>query len=122
MEVGHGQEASEEGKKVSEEEEEESGRPKDGKVGQEDRQEGGGQEEDDAEGRRKEARSQGDADGGAGSPRDDRDCRPGALHGGDAGGEDRAEPRRGLAFPDGFEALSGLRMNCGQSGASGLPG
>jgi hypothetical protein len=111
---GHGQEASEEGKKGTEEEEE-SGRPKgSGKVDQENRPEDGGEEKVRAEGGRRKASQEGDADEGAGGP---GGRGTGPVHGGDAGGENGVEPRRSLAFSDGLEALNGPRMNCGQSEA-----
>ena len=112
---GHGQEESEEGKKGGEKEEKESGRPKSkGKVRKESRQEDGAQEEVCAEKGGWQETSPEHADEGARGPRD-RDHRPGPVHGGDAGGEDGAESRRSLALSDGLEALSGQRMNCGQS-------
>src|SRR6266853_4375066 len=46
-----------------------------------------------------------------------------AFHGADAGrGEDRPEPRSRLALSDGLKALSGLGVNCGQSGGCCAPG
>jgi hypothetical protein len=36
-----------------------------------------------------------------------------ALYGRSAGGKNCPEPRSGMAVPDGLQALSGLRMNCG---------
>ena len=110
MEVSHGkeekrQESSEEKEKeesskgkrevVEETREEKSGRPKKGKAREESGQEGCGKA--------------GSADGGNGGFS--------AVHGGNARGEDRPEPRSCLALSNGFQALSGLRMNCGQSGA-----
>jgi hypothetical protein len=113
MEVGHGQEASEEGKEGAEKEEEESGRTKgSGKVGKENRPEDGGEEEIRPEGGRQKASQDGDADEGA---RGACGRGTGSVHGGDAGSEDGVEPRCGLAFSDGLEALNGPRMNCGQS-------
>jgi hypothetical protein len=120
MEVGHGQEKSEEGKE-GDKEEEESSRPEGGgEAGQAGRQEGGGQEGRSPEGigaqesGRPEASAARDADGG---PAGARDRSTGSFHGGDAGGEDGAESCRGLAVPDGLEALNAPRMNCGRSGA-----
>lgn len=91
----------EESSKESEEEvveeirEEKSGRPKKGKAQEESGQESCG-----------EAGSAADGNGSSS-----------AVHGGNARGENRPEPRSRLALSDGFQALSGLRMNCGQSGA-----
>src|SRR5258708_7151154 len=46
-----------------------------------------------------------------------------AFHGADAGGgETRPEPRSPLALSDGLKALSGLGVNCGQSGGCCAPG
>src|SRR6266852_6139662 len=57
----------------------------------------------------------GSSDGGIGGD--------GAFHGGNARrGENRPQPRSRLALSDGFQALSGLRMNCGQSGGRSCPG
>jgi hypothetical protein len=107
MEVGHGQEASEEGKKVREEEEEESSRTKGHEVGEEKRPEGGQEGFRAQESGRPEASEETrHTDGGGAGPRD-RCSGTGSFNGGDARGEDRPEPRRGLALPDGFEALSG---------------
>jgi hypothetical protein len=106
MEVGHGQEASEEGKKVREEEEEESSRTKGHEVGKEKRPEGGGQEGSRAqEGGRPEASEEARHTDGAGAGTRGRCSGTGSVHGGDARGEDCPEPRRGLAVPDGLEAL-----------------
>jgi hypothetical protein len=126
MEVGHGQEKSEEGKEGGKEEEE-SGRPKGGgEASQEDRQEGRRQEgrRPKGIGAQESGRSEApaaarDADGGTPGARD-RDCSTGSFDGGDAGGENGAEPCRGLAVPDGVEALNAPRMNCGRSGAPRL--
>ena len=90
-------------KEVAEEAREESGqekvRPKEGET-----QRKGGQE----------SRNAGSNDGGTGgyAPFDS----------GDAGrGENRPEPRSRMALSDGFQALSGLGVNCGQSGGLGAP-
>jgi hypothetical protein len=117
MEVGHGQEESEESEEGGEEEEE-SGRAKGGgEAGQENRQEEGGEESARAqESGRPEAAEAGDADGGA-ADAGDRERGAGSFHGGDAGGEDGTESRRGLAVSDGLEALNAARMTCGGSGA-----
>jgi len=90
-------------KEVAEEAREESGqekvRPKEGET-----QRKGGQE----------SRNAGSNDGGTGgyAPFDS----------GDAGrGENRPEPRSRMALSDGFQALSGLGVNCGQSGGPCAP-
>jgi hypothetical protein len=107
MEVGHGQEESEEGEKVGQEEKE-SSRSKDSceEVRKEDRreEEGCGAEGARAqEGRRQEAPAPRDAHGGATGA---GGCAP-AVHGRDAGGENGAQPGGRLAVPDGVPALMG---------------
>ena len=91
-------------KEVVEEAREESGqekvRPKEGET-----QRKGGQE----------SRSAGSNDVGIGGY--------GPFDGGDAGrGKNRPEPRSRVALSDGFQALSGLGVNCGRSGGPLCPG
>jgi hypothetical protein len=108
MEVGHGQEKSEEGKKVPEEEES-SGSKGGCEVRKEDgrKEEGGGQESPRAqEGGRQETSATRDAHGGAPGARYRYGC-GGTFHGGDAGREDCPEPGGRLAVSDGLQALMG---------------
>ena len=101
---GYGQEASEEGKEGGEEEEEESSRPKNGgEVGQENRPQGGGEEAVVEEGGRAQAPEESDAHGGPRGP--GGGAGPGSVHCSDAGRQDGAEPRGGVAVPDRLAAL-----------------
>lgn len=107
-EVGHGQEASEEGEEVREEEEESSGTADRGeairKAGRR-KEEGGSQGHDAQESERSQAPGAGDADGraaGAG-----RGTGRYAVDGGNPRGQDGAEPGGGLAVSDGIPALMG---------------
>jgi len=108
MEVGHGQEKSEEGKKVREEEEESSGSKGGREVRKEDGQkEGSGPEGPRAqEGGRQETSATRDAHGGAAGAGPQRGC-GGTLHGSDARGEDGPESGGRLAVPDGLQTLMG---------------
>jgi hypothetical protein len=105
MEASHGKEekrqesGKEKEKKESSKKEREKDRPKEGET-----QRKGGQE----------SRNAGSNNVGIGgySPFDS----------GDAGrGENRPEPRSRMALSDGFQALSGLGVNCGQSGGFCAP-
>ena len=94
------EESSKGEEEVVEETREEKVRPKKGKAKEESGQESCGEA--------------GSANGGNGGSN--------AVHGGNARGENRPEPRSRLALSDGFQALSGLRMNCGQPGGVRAPG
>lgn len=112
-----------ESQKSSEEKEEEESSKKESKkeVGKETRKKESGQEEarqKEEGGKTQEEIGQescgetGSGNGGVGG------CN--AFHRGNAGGENRPEPRSGLALSDGFKALSGLRMDCGRPESQAL--
>ncbi len=62
-----------------------------------------------------ESRNAGSSDGGIGGRS--------AFGGGDARrGENRPEPHSCMALSDGFQAISGLGVNCGRSGGLSAPG
>src|SRR6266849_5099777 len=94
--------------------------------GKEEKRQESGKEKEKEETSKKESEAQkkggqeschqtGSSDGGIGGD--------GAFHGGNARrGENRPQPRSRLALSHGFQALSGLRMNCGQSGGVRAPG
>ncbi|HEY6864622.1 MAG TPA: hypothetical protein VI319_12060 [Burkholderiales bacterium] len=107
-EVGHGQEESEEGKEVCEEEEK-SSRPSSGReVHQADgcKAQGGGKKESRAqENGRPQARAPRDPDGGA--PGAGGYPGAGSIDGGHPRRQDRSEPGCGLAVSDGVPALMG---------------
>jgi hypothetical protein len=116
MEVSHGKEEKRQESSKEKEKEESSKKESEKEVVEETREEKSGEEKiRPNKGKAKEASGQescgeaGSADGGNGGSS--------AVHGGNARGEDRPEPRSCLAVSNGFQALSGLRMNCGQSGA-----
>lgn len=117
----HGKEK--ESQKSSEEKEEEESSKKESKeeVGKEIREEKSGQEEvcQEEEGGKTQKKvgqescgETGSANGGNGGSS--------AFHGGNARGKNCPEPRSSLALSNGFKALSGLRMGCGQLEGSSL--
>jgi hypothetical protein len=110
-EVGHGQEESEEGEKVREKEEKESGRTKSkGKVGKENGKEDRRREEIRGQegGREKTPEEHSQTRCSRGGSSRDRGRGACSLHCGNAGSENRSEPRGSLAFSDRLEALVGF--------------
>ena len=120
MEASHGKEEKrqESGK---EKEKEESGKKEREKEVVEETRKKSGQEKirpKEGETQRKggqESRNAGSSDGGIGGRS--------AFGGGDARrGENRPEPHSCMALSDGFQAISGLGVNCGRSGGLSAPG
>ncbi len=98
MEASHGKE--EKRQESGKEKDQEKIRPKEGET-----QRKGGQE----------SRNAGSSDGGIGGRS--------AFGGGDARRrENRPEPHSCMALSDGFQAISGLGVNCGRSGGLSAPG
>ena len=120
MEASHGKEEKRQESGKEKEKEESSKKEREKEVVEEIRKKSGEEKICPKEGetQRKggqESRNAGSNDGGIGgySP----------FASGDAGrGENRPEPRSRVALSDGFQALSGLGVNCGQSGGLCAPG
>ena len=107
MEVGHGQEESEEGEEDRQEEKEESGQEVRCEVHEKVRQEDGIQEEAGEKEGGKEEEPRGCSSEIRGEPgsRVERDGRSRPLHRGNAWGEDRPQSGRGLAVSDWVQTL-----------------
>ena len=119
MEVSHGKEEKRQESGKEKEKKESSKKEREKEVAEEAREESGQEKVRPKEGETQRKGSQespnaGSNDGGTGgyAPFDS----------GDAGrGENRPEPRSRMALSDGLQALSGLGVNCGQSGGLGAP-
>ena len=119
MEASHGKEEKRQESGKEKEKEESSTKERQKEVVEEARKKSGQEEVRPKEGetQRKggeESRNAGSNDGGIGgrSPFGSGDARR---------GENRPEPRSCMALSDGFQAISGLGVNCGRSGGPSAP-
>ena len=119
MEVSHGKEEKRQESGKEKEKEESSKKEREKEVVEETRKKSGQEKVRPKEGETQrnggqESRNAGSNDGGIGG-------RSAFGSGGARRGENRPEPRGCMALSDGFQALSGLRVNRGQSGGPCAP-